>query len=100
MKNELAVALIGYKDALRADYFNRNPTNDDTRYNVEFDEGKKYVKVVMVSWGSRSVHSFVEKETGLIWRAKSWKAPALNHPRGNIFDNSSFVNRISWTGII
>ena len=99
MEDKLAVALIGYKDVLRDDYFQRNPSSQD-KYQVEFDEGKKYVKVVMVNWGSRSVHSFVEKATGLIWRAKSWKAPTLNHPRGNIFDQSSYLNRISWTGII
>lgn len=99
MEDKLAVALIGYKDCLRNDYFQRNPSSQD-KYQVEFDEGKKYVKVVMVSWGSRSVHSFVEKATGLVWRAKSWKAPARNFPRANIFDQGSYVNRISWTGII
>jgi hypothetical protein len=99
MEDKLAVALIGYKDVVRNDFYQRNPQSLD-RYQVEFNEGKKYVKVVMVHWDSRSVHSFVEKATGLIWRAKSWKAPTLNHPRGNIFDQSSYSNRISWTGII
>jgi hypothetical protein len=99
MQDKLAVALIGYKDVVRNDFYQRNPQSLD-KYQVEFNEGKKYVKVVMVHWDSRSVHSFVEKATGLIWRAKSWKAPALNHPRGNIFDQSSYLNRISWTGII
>jgi len=99
MKENLLLSLLEYKDSLVADYSQRCPSTED-QYQIEFDEGTKYVKVVMVSWGSRSVHSFVEKATGLIWRAKSWRAPTLNHPRGNIFDQGSYADRISWTGII
>lgn len=99
VSNELATALIGYKDRLCENYFQRCPTTTD-RYNVEFEIGSKYVKVVLVSWGSRSVHSFVEKKSGSIWRAASWKSPARNFVRGNIFDMSSYINRVSWTGIV
>lgn len=35
---------------------------------------------------SRSVVGFVEAGTGLLWKAATWKAPALNFPRGCIFD--------------
>ena len=58
------------------------------------------MKVVKISsGGSRSVHSFVEKETGPIWKAASWKAPAKNFARGNVFDSGTYLNRLEWTGI-
>ena len=111
MKNivnaDLAVSLIGYKDVILADYYDKwapatgtSPEEAEGRFGVEFEEGNKYVKVVSVSWGSRSVHSFVEKKTGDIWRAASWKAPAKNFVRGNVFDRNSYLNRTSWTGVV
>ena len=50
--------------------------------------GKKYLRIVKsMPGGSRSVHSFVEVATGDIWKAASWKAPAKNFPRGNIYND-------------
>ena len=46
-------------------------------------EGKKYYKVVQQEWDEdrqeyrdRSVNSFVDKKTGEVYKASSWKAPA------------------------
>ena len=109
MKNtvtgDLACSLIGYKDVILADYYDKwapkaDVDVDESRFGVEFEEGSKYVKVISVSWGSRSVHSFVEKKTGDIWRAASWKAPARNFARGNVFAPTTYMNRTSWTGVI
>jgi len=48
--------------------------------------GRKYAKIqVSDDWGS-SVVAFVEKATGLIWKADGWKAPAKNFPRGSVLD--------------
>ena len=47
--------------------------------------GKKYLRIVRTTYGNRSVHCFIEKSTGFVLMAASWKAPA-KHPRGNIFD--------------
>lgn len=102
VSNELATALIGLKDVIVADYarFLKDLDYPQDKFGVEFDEGKKYVKVVSISGGgSRSVFCFVEKENGNIWRAASWKAPARNFVRGNVFDQASYVGRIRWTGI-
>ena len=104
VKNELAVALIGYKDNIVKDYVNwcgAAGITDIGQFGVEFEPGSKYVKVVKISsGGSRSVHSFVEKETGAIWKAASWKAPAKNFARGNVFDANTYLNRLQWTGIV
>jgi hypothetical protein len=99
----LATALIGYKDNIVKDYVNWCESagiSDIGQFGIEFEPGSKYVKVVKISsGGSRSVHSFVEKETGNIWKAASWKAPAKNFARGNVFDAGTYLNRLQWTGI-
>lgn len=100
---DLATALIGYKDVIIADYEKKLACVDEDgnlRFGIEFEEGSKYVKVVSLSWSSRSVHSFVEKATGDIWKAASWKAPARNFARGNVFKPDSYLNRTSWTGVV
>ena len=41
------------------------------------ESGKKYHKVVMVDGGSsRSVHCFIDKKTGEVYKSASWKSPA------------------------
>ena len=100
--NTLATALIGLKDVIVADYarFLKDLDYPEDKFGVEFDIGKKYVKVVSISGGgSRSVFCFVEILNGNIWRAASWKAPARNFVRGNVFDQKSYIDRIRWTGI-
>lgn len=100
--HDLAVALIGYKDAIKADYakFLKNLDYLEDNFGVEFAVGSKYVKIITISaGGSRSVHSFVEKSTGDIWKAASWNAPARNFTRGNVFFPATYAARVQWTGI-
>ena len=100
--HDLAVALINYKNAILADYakFLKEIDGSVDKFGVEFECGSKYVKIVTISGGgSRSVHSFVEKSDGNIWRAASWKAPAKNFVRGNVYITSSYEKRVQWTGI-
>lgn len=102
VSNELATALIGLKDLIVADYakFRKEIDALEDKFGVEFNEGSKYVKIITTSGGgSRSVYCFVEKENGNIWRAASWKSPARNFVRGNVFDQKSYIDRISWTGV-
>ncbi len=56
--------------------------------------GRKYVRIVReeTHGSGRSVICFVEKATGLIWKAAGWKAPALNFSRGNIWTDNPFHN--------
>jgi len=47
----------------------------DIDYTVE--TGKKYHKVIFVDGGGqRSVHCFIDKNTGSVLKSASWKAPA------------------------
>ena len=45
-------------------------------YNFYPETGKKYHKIIMDANGSRSVHAFVDKNTGEVYKSSSWKSPA------------------------
>ena len=63
---------------------------------VEYLPGTKYLKIVTEKsvWGFINLKNKNFKE-GDILKASGWSAPALNKPRGNIFNNNY---EISWTG--
>ena len=50
--------------------------NGHCDYDFTFESGRKYHKVIMSAHGSRSVSCFVDKKTGEIYKASSWKSPA------------------------
>ena len=60
-------------EALRHD-FQRQYDRDG--YDFYIESGRKYHKIVMDGSGSRSVHCFVDKNTGEVYKSASWKAPA------------------------
>ena len=46
-------------------------------YKFYIEEGRKYHKIIMeTDSGSRSVHAFVDKKTGEVYKPASFKAPA------------------------
>ena len=53
---------------------------------VQVYGGRKYIKIAKVD-RQTSVYCFVRAEDGAILKAATWKAPALNFTRGNIFDD-------------
>lgn len=52
----------------------------------EMEEGRKYVKIIKVGKWQRSVHSFINKATGDLYKPAGWKAPIVD-PRGNVYTN-------------
>ena len=50
--------------------------NGECDYDFFIEEGRKYLKIVMDARGSKSVHAFVDKKTGEVYKAASYKAPA------------------------
>lgn len=50
---------------------------------VEIEEGRRFWKVLVNNGAQRSVRAFVDKDTGEIFKAASWRAPA-KHVRGTI----------------
>jgi hypothetical protein len=65
------------------------------------ETGKKYHKVIMIDGGSsRSVHAFVDKNTGSVLKSASWKAPAKGE-RYNLLiikDREWLFENASWCG--
>jgi hypothetical protein len=94
------MALYKYADHLTANY---NSTGSTGGYSISYVKGRKFLKVVMTSWNSPSVHSFIcIKEHdgwkyGDILKAASWAQPAKNFARGNVLNTDSYKNH-RWTG--
>ena len=59
--------------------------------------GPKYLRIVKEWGGQQSVYCFIERATGDVLKAESWRKPA-KHARGNIFDESNGLARCKWTG--
>jgi len=63
---------VDYHEACIADLKNGN-----CGYKFYIEEGRKYHKLIMeTNTGSRSVHAFVDKKTGELYKSASWKSPA------------------------
>ena len=68
-------------------------------YQVE--TGKKYHKVIFVDGGGhRSVHCFIDKQTGQIYKSASWKAPAkgVRYDLRLIKDREYLLENADWSG--
>jgi len=72
-------------DALEQNFKDRNHSKvgryDAPVYQFVIETGRKYHKIIMVipnhnRPASRSVHAFVDKKTGEVYKAASFKAPA------------------------
>jgi len=49
----------------------------DCSINYIIESGRKYHKLILIDGGGgRSVHAFVDKKTGEIYKPASWKSPA------------------------
>ena len=68
---------------LNADYWTRNGFTFAPAPVASVSIGKRYAKVIK----ENSVHTFVDMTNGNILKAGSWKAPAPNGVRGNIFSD-------------
>ena len=77
-------------------------------YGYTYKVANKYIKIITTEYGeNRSVWGFINKkkfqkgatgitfECGDVLKAAGWKTPALNAPRGNLFEgyNVSIGNR-------
>jgi len=93
--------LEAYRQHLIADYHKYSSgaegyDSSTAHFNVEFEPGSKYTRVLTVSWNSRSAHSFIDAE-GKIWKSASWKAPAKNFTRGDVTTGDYL--KIRWCGV-
>lgn len=81
--------LIAFFNTASADHMAKYfPNLEPDTY--EFDGGRKYLRVVATrDGGGRSIHCFIDSETGDVYKPATWKAPALNGARYNILDVAS-----------
>lgn len=64
------------------------------RIGITFEFGPKYIRVVRADvphdrdgarrYSTRSVHCFIERSNGTIWKPAGWKGPERKNPRGNV----------------
>ena len=75
--------------------------HNNSGYKFYIESGRKYHKIVMeCENGSKSVHAFVEKKFGAVYKPASWKAPA-KHIRFTLLDDNSREEcfaRCDWAG--
>lgn len=101
--NKLHESLEEYAAALKQSYINGYAQNCPFPIEIDFDFGRKYIKVIVVNRNSRSSHSFIvvgdqgKFKHGDILKSASWKAPAKNFARGNIFEGD--FSTIHWAGL-
>ena len=77
------------------------------KINFDVVKGVKYYKLIertssasSLGGGNTSVHAFVSRQTGAVYKPASWKAPA-KHARYNLLDDVSFqdcLTRADWAG--
>ena len=84
-------------DALLQDFQRKH--NSDYKFYTE--SGRKYHKIVMeTESGSRSVHAFVDKKTGSVYKPASFKSPA-KYERFNLLNIASreeCFEKCDWSG--
>lgn len=76
--------------------------NEGVDHEFYIESGRKYHKLIHQSraGGSRSIHAFIDKKTGEVFKPASWKAPAKG-VRYNLLDEQSredCYRRADWAG--
>jgi hypothetical protein len=80
--------------------------NGECNYSFVIESGKKYHKIIMVIDNgpgrhiSRSVHAFVDKNTGEVYKSASWKSPAkgVRYDLRLIKDREYVLENCDWAG--
>lgn len=89
----VAIAFEGFIDAwtkqVKENWF-KQFGNFDFFKELSYTEGKRYIKVVQEG----SVVAFIDKNTGDIYKAASWRGPA-KHVRGNVLSDQNGMEATS-----
>jgi len=86
-------------EALEKDFTRRHPNSDPYKFYIQ--SGRKYHRIMMeTNGGSESVHAFVDKKTGDLYKAASFKAPAkiVRFNLLNIASREQCFARADWAG--
>jgi hypothetical protein len=80
---------------INENYASRFPNLTPSR--LEMSDGRRYIRIDTIvdgGRGQRSVFAFIDKWSGDILRAATYKAPA-KHARGNLFDANGGVSELT-----
>ena len=94
MKIADRVIILGQR--LQSQY-DRHGYASDTVFDVV--EGRKYWKIMMIN-NQESVHAFIDKKTGDVFKPAGWRGPA-KIARYNLIDEVSYgqcIARADWAG--
>ena len=74
--------------------------NGECDYKFYIEEGRKYHKIVMDTGNQLSVHAFVDKKTGEVYKPASFKSPAkiVRFNLLNIASREQCFARADWAG--
>ena len=74
--------------------------NGQCGYEFTVESGRKYHKIMMSANGSRSVHAFVDKKTGEVYKPSSIKSPAkgVRYDLRLIKDREWLLENADWSG--
>ena len=75
--------------------------NGDCPIDYQVETGKKYHKVIFVDGGgNRSVHCFIDKNTGEVYKSATWKSPAkgVRYDLRLIADREYLLENADWSG--
>jgi hypothetical protein len=73
----------------------------DCPIDYEIETGRKYHKIIFIDGGgSRSVHCFVDRSTGEVYKSASWKSPAkdVRYDLRLITDREWLYEHADWAG--
>lgn len=69
-----------------------------SNHTISFEIGRKYARLITSTHGQRSCYGFVDMTNGDLMKSASWKAPAKNFARGNIF-SAEPLKGCGWSGV-
>jgi len=72
-------------------------------YDYIFESGRKYHKVIMIDSSvraNRSVHAYIDKKTGEVYKPASWKSPAkgVRYDLRSIEQREWLFEHADWAG--
>jgi hypothetical protein len=69
--------------------------------DYEIESGRKYHKLILIDGGGqRSVHAFVDRKSGEVYKSASWKSPAkgVRFDLRLITDREYLLENADWAG--
>jgi len=107
LKNYIDYSIASHKRSVHkevnADYHQaciEDLKNGQCGYEFTVESGRKYHKIMMSANGSRSVHAFVDKKTGEVYKPASIKSPAkgVRYDLRLIKDREWLLENADWSG--